>query len=196
MSGGPSKRVRQRRARARRLFAGAEAELVPQGRLSGPMPWVIAIMVALTAIALATGLALGNTVTAATAEIEGGVTVQLVEPRADVREREAARALDALKVVPGVASMRLVPQEELDALVAPWLGSSIDTATGAGIPVPALIDVRLQRAASPERVAAIQRAVTRAAPSARVARRAHRPSVSTPGFQRRPQAAGFRGESF
>ena len=168
MSAGPSKRVRQRRARARRLFAGAEAELVPQGRLSGPMPWVIAIMVALTAIALATGLALGNTVTAATAEIEGGVTVQLVEPRADVREREAARALDALKVVQGVASMRLVPQEELDALVAPWLGSSIDTATGAGIPVPALIDVRLQRAASPERVAAIQRAVTRAAPSARV----------------------------
>lgn len=63
--------------------------------MSGPMPWVIAIMVALTVIALATGLALGNTVTAATAEIEGGVTVQLVEPRADIREQEAARALDS-----------------------------------------------------------------------------------------------------
>jgi cell division transport system permease protein len=150
------------------LFAGTQAELVPQGRMSGPMPWVIAIMVALTVIALATGLALGNTVTAATAEIEGGVTVQLVEPRADVREQEAARALDALKAVPGVASIRLVPQQELDALVAPWLGTGVETASGAGIPVPALIDVRLQRAASRERVAAIQRTLARVAPSARV----------------------------
>ena len=33
------------------------AELVPQARLSGPMPWVIAIMVALTAIAAAVLLA-------------------------------------------------------------------------------------------------------------------------------------------
>jgi cell division transport system permease protein len=136
--------------------------------MAGPMPWVIAIMVALTVIALATGLALGNTVTAATAEIEGGLTVQLVEPRADIRESEAARALDALKSVPGVASMRLVPQQELDALVAPWLGAGVETATGAGIPVPALIDVRLQRAASKERVAQIQRVLQHVAPSARV----------------------------
>lgn len=164
----PSKALQRRRARARRLFAGADAELVPQGRMAGPMPWVIAIMVALTAIALAAGLALGNTVTAATAEIEGGVTVQLVEPRPDVRQQEAARALDALRGVPGVASMRLVPQEELDALVAPWLGSGVETATGEGIPVPALIDVRLQRAATKDRVAAIQSALAQVAPSARV----------------------------
>jgi cell division transport system permease protein len=168
MSAASSKTARRRSARARRLFAGAEAELVPQGRMSGPMPWVIAIMVALTAIALATGLALGNTVTAATAEIQGGVTVQLVEPRPDVRQQEAARALDALKAVPGVASMRLVPQEELDALVEPWLGSATETASGAGIPVPALIDVRLQRTATPDRVAAIQRSLAQVAPSARV----------------------------
>jgi cell division transport system permease protein len=168
LSGSPRKGARRRKARARRLFAGTQAELIPQGRMSGPMPWVIAIMVALTVIALATGLALGNTVTAATAEIEGGVTVQLVEPRADIREREAARALDALKGVPGVASIRLVPQQELDALVAPWLGTGVETATGEGIPVPALIDVRLQRAASRDRVAAIQRALAQVAPSARV----------------------------
>lgn len=168
MSGSSGRGASRRKARARRLFAGTQAELVPQGRMSGPMPWVIAIMVALTVIALATGLALGNTVTAATAEIEGGVTVQLVEPRADIREQEAARALDALKAVPGVASIRLVPQQELDALVAPWLGTGVETATGVGIPVPALIDVRLQRAASRNRVATIQRTLAKVAPSARV----------------------------
>lgn len=159
---------RRRNPRRSWIFSGTEAQLIPQARLSGPVPWVIAIMVGLTAIALAAGLALGNTVTAATAEIEGGVTVQLVEPRSDVRQQEAARALDALKAVPGVASMRLVPQEELDALVAPWLGTGVESATGAGVPVPALIDVRIQGAATPARIARISAAVTAVAPSARV----------------------------
>ena len=40
-------------------FGGERAaRLVPQARLSGPMPWVIAIMVALTVVAAAGGLAL------------------------------------------------------------------------------------------------------------------------------------------
>lgn len=159
-------RKREGRVRGRRLFSGTG--LVPQARLSGPMPWVIAIMVALTAIALAAGLALGNTVSAASAEIEGGVTVQLLEPRADVRQEEAARALDTLRVQPGIASFRMVPQEELDALVAPWLGAGAQSSVGAGVPVPALIDVRLDGGATPQRIAAIARALAPVAPSARV----------------------------
>lgn len=154
--------------RGLRLFAGAEAQLVPQARLSGPMPWVIAIMVALTAIALAAGLALGNTVTAATAEIEGGVTVQLVEPRLEVRDAQARRAADTLTRLPGVLSTRLVPQDEVDGLIEPWLGSGIETATGSAIPIPALIDVRLRGAADREQVTRIERALAAVAPSARV----------------------------
>ena len=34
----------------RAVTGAGEAELVPQTRLSGPMPWVIAIMVAMTAL--------------------------------------------------------------------------------------------------------------------------------------------------
>jgi len=159
-------RSRRGITRGRKLFAGAE--LVPQTRLSGPMPWVIVIMVALTAIALAAGLALGNTVTAATAEIADGVTVQLVEPRTDVREQEAARAVAALQGQPGIASVRLVPQEELDALVAPWLGTDGDSAASAGVPVPALIDVRLIGGATNGRIRAVEAALAPVAPSARV----------------------------
>ncbi|MET1756440.1 cell division protein [Novosphingobium sp. RD2P27] len=132
------------------------------------MPWVIAIMVALTAIALAAGLTLGNTVTAATAEIEGGVTVQIVEPRTDLREREVTRALAALKVLPGIQSIRLVPQEELDKLVAPWLGSVDEDPAAAAIPVPALIDVRLRRPTTRSQVAVVEEALLPVAPSARV----------------------------
>jgi cell division transport system permease protein len=132
------------------------------------MPWVIAIMVALTAIALAGGLALGNTVTAATAELEGGVTIQVVEPRAEVRNAETAQALEALKIMPGIASMRQVPQEELDTLVSPWLDSGIKGTAGATVPIPALIDVRLDGTATQARVAAIESRLAQVAPSARV----------------------------
>lgn len=159
-------RSRKGITRGRKLFAGVE--LVPQARLSGPMPWVIVIMVALTAIALAAGLALGNTVTAATTEIADGVTVQLIEPRIDVRAQEAQRAVAALQGQPGIASVRLVPQEELDALIAPWLGEDADSAAGAGVPVPALLDVRLTGGATNERIAAVQAALGSVAPSARV----------------------------
>lgn len=158
----------RRTARGQRLFAGSGAELIPQARLSGPMPWVIAIMVALTAIALAGGLALGNTVSAAKAELQGGVTIQLVEPRAEVRERETAGALQALRTMPGIASMRQVPQEELDTLVSPWLDSGLDGTAGATVPIPALIDVRLTGTATRERVAAIENKLSPLAPSARV----------------------------
>ena len=72
---------------------GPEAELIPEGRLSGPMPWVIAIMVALTVVAAAAGLALSNTVASASDELAGGITVQVVE--ANPAERERRREANA-----------------------------------------------------------------------------------------------------
>ncbi|EJL28658.1 ABC transporter permease [Novosphingobium sp. AP12] len=156
------------RLRGKGLPSSRRVEIIPQARMSGPMPWVIAIMVALTAIALAAGLALGNAVSAARAEIDGGVTVQVIEPRAELRTAQAARAVEALKTMPGVAGLRLVPQEELDALIEPWLGTGIASATGAAIPVPALIDVRLKGPATPAQLEAIGRRVIPVAPSAKI----------------------------
>jgi cell division transport system permease protein len=80
----------------RRISGVGEAELVPQTRLSGPMPWVIAIMVALTVIAAAAGLALRNTASAATAELNGGVTVQIIEASPEARAEQAKAAVRAL----------------------------------------------------------------------------------------------------
>lgn len=150
------------------LPTSRRVEIIPQARMSGPMPWVIAIMVAMTAIALAAGLALGNAVSAARAEIDGGVTVQVIEPRSEIRAAEAVRAVEAIKTMPGVAGLRLVPQEELDALIEPWLGTGIASATGAAIPVPALIDVRLKGPATPAQLEAIGRRVMPVAPSAKI----------------------------
>jgi cell division transport system permease protein len=156
----------------RPIAGGAEARLVPQARLSGPMPWVIAIMVALTVIAAATGLSLRNTAQAAAAELSGGVTVQIVEPEAGARSRQAQATIAKLRSLPGVASVRQVPQDEVDALIEPWLG----TGDGAGasdpeadiIPVPALIDARLSGAVTPAGLARLRAEIREVAPSARV----------------------------
>ena len=56
----------------RAMMGDRGEQLIPQARLSGPMPWVIAIMVALTVIAAAAGLALSKTIAMASAELSGG----------------------------------------------------------------------------------------------------------------------------
>lgn len=150
----------------RQLSSKAEAEIVPQGRMSGPMPWVIAIMVALTVIAAAAGLALRNTASATRAELSGGITVQIIEANPVVRTAQTAAAAQRLRTYPGIDGVRVVPPEQVDALIEPWLGQS--TAGDAAVPIPALIDARLNGTASKPRVDALQVALREVAPAARV----------------------------
>lgn len=147
-------------------FGGQRAaQLLPQARLAGPMPWVIAIMVALTVIAAAGGLALSNLANSARAELSVGATVQILEPLPADRDKQAAAAEDALAGLPQVAGIRRVPDSELDALLEPWLGSS----DGAeAVPIPALIDVRLRGEADEATLAKLRSALAGVAPDARV----------------------------
>lgn len=147
-------------------FGGERAAaLVPQARLTGPMPWVIAIMVALTTIASGGGLALDNLADSARSELSGAATVQIVEPLPAERQRQTIAAEVALARLPGVASIRVVPQEEVEALLAPWLGTG---GTGDAVPMPGLIDIEFAGVASSDRLAAVRSALGRVAPAARV----------------------------
>ena len=146
---------------------GAEAALLPPVRAAGPMPWVIAIMIALTVIAAASGLALRNAAHAASADLSGGLTVQIVHAAPAERDRQAHAALGVLRRAPGVASARLVPQAELDTLLEPWLGTKPGDGVD-GLPIPALIDVALAGPATAVRVDGLRTALSAVAPSARV----------------------------
>lgn len=145
---------------------GGSARILPQARLSGPMPWVIAIMIALTVIAAAAGLALSNLASNAQAEISGGLTVQIVEAAPAQRNRQAETSVAILTNRDDVASVRRVPDAELALLLEPWLGETLDE--DDAIPTPALIDVRLRGAVTPERLEGIALALSAAAPAARV----------------------------
>jgi len=148
-------------------FGGWRAsQLLPQARLAGPMPWVIAIMIALTVIAAAGGLALSNLAYAARAELDGGVTVQIVEAGAQARDQQAQAAVSVLSNMEGVARVRRVSEEELNRLIEPWLGE-----TGSGsdaVPTPALIDVQLRGAVTDVRLQEIRSALAPQAPAAQV----------------------------
>ena len=131
----------------------AEANLSPPTKLSGPIPWVIAILIALVVIAAAGGLSLRNLAENARADLADAVTVQIIEANPQDRSQQAEAAASALASYPLVTSVRQVPQAELEELLKPWLGEG---AASDNVPIPALIDVELSRRASAEELGELQ----------------------------------------
>lgn len=143
----------------------AAARLLPPARMTGPIPWVIAILIALVVIAAAGGLALGNLAAQARADLASALSVQVIEPNPDLRQARAEAAVAVLTGIEGVRAVRLVPEAELAALLEPWLGEG---ASSAEVPIPALIDVELARSASRADIARIEAALGARVPGARV----------------------------
>jgi cell division transport system permease protein len=145
-------------------FGAAARRLLPEGRIAGPMPWVIAIMMFLTVLAAAFGLGLGSAATKLDADVGHRITVQVIEANPDARERQARAAQAALSAFPGVLSVRRVADADLAEMLEPWLGAG---GMGGDLPLPAMIDADLTPEAH-RRVPAIRSALAGAAPAARV----------------------------
>lgn len=141
-------------------FTTAERRLLPEGRAAGPMPWVIAIMVFLTVLAAAAGLALAGSARALGEQIAGRLTIQVVEADRVARNAQADAAANAARVLSGVADVRRVSDDEIAQLLEPWLGPG-----GLELPTPALVDVNL---VDPAALPRLKAAVARVAPAARI----------------------------
>ncbi|MBB6124925.1 cell division protein FtsX [Sphingobium subterraneum] len=149
----------------RRAAAAARNRLLPEGRVGGPMPWVIAIMMFLTILAAAAGLGLANGLWTLRGELAGRSTVQLVEADRVVRDALAQRIATRLRALPAVAAVDIVPQSALADQLRPWLGEAAD---GTDLPVPALIDISVRPEASAQAMAEIRTALNRIAPQTRI----------------------------
>ena len=147
-----------------RKLGAADRRLLPEGRLAGPMPWVIAIMMLLTVLAAAAGLRLASAAGGLDAGIGNRMTIQIVQPNPDLREREVQSALATLRRFPGVTDMRRIPSDELEKMLEPWLGAG---GLEADLPVPAMIDVEMTPETFAQR-ARLETSLVRAAPSARI----------------------------
>jgi cell division transport system permease protein len=144
--------------------SAADRRLLPEGRMAGPMPWVIAIMMFLTILAAAAGMALAGSARSLGKDLDARLTVQLPEPNAGLRDAQASQILIGLRRLAVVKNAEAVPQAQLSALLEPWLGSEgID----ADLPLPALIDVELKRTGADD-IAVVRELVAMIAPAARV----------------------------
>jgi len=124
-----------------RLTPRHERVLLPEGRLSGPMPWVLAIMLFLTALMAAAGVVLVRTASSISGEVAGRVTVQLIARSAGERAAAVTALRATLEREPYVARVTPVSEPQLRATMREWLG---DDAMIDDLPVPALVDVDLQ----------------------------------------------------
>jgi cell division transport system permease protein len=136
----------------------APGPLLPKGRLSGPMPWVIAIMMFLTVLASAAGLSLDAAAQTLTAQVSSRITVQVAQADAEMRARAVRRIVTLLGATEGVSHIAIVPPEQLAAQLEPWLGADMKIGE---IPVPALVDADLDAPsdAREARIAALGHAV-------------------------------------
>ncbi len=106
------------------------------------IPWIVALMVYLAALALAGALAANSAVERWSRNLLGSLTVEVMPPDdADpkVRQMRVESAVALLLGTPGVARAEVLSDERVALLLAPWLGS----AELRELPLPALIDVRL-----------------------------------------------------
>lgn len=110
------------------------------------LPWVIAVMVFLAALALAGGLGLSSAVAGWDRSVEGRLTAQVGDVAGtsakgtDTREARVAAAVKLLAGTQGVKSARAMSRAEVNALLDPWLGKDN---LSADLPIPTLIDVQL-----------------------------------------------------
>ncbi len=150
-----------------RLFArhpSRSRAILPEGRLAGPMPYVIAIMTFLTILAVAMGVGLTNAAGSLGRDLAGRLTVQIVDANPDSREAQALATLAELGRLSAVTHSERLDEARMRALLEPYLGKE---GLDGDLPIPVLIDVTLGHGDDRE-VADVTRALQVIAPTVRI----------------------------
>jgi cell division transport system permease protein len=143
--------------------------LLPDRRLSGPTPWVIAILMMLTLLAAAGGVGLARSADAIGEAIAGRVTVQIITANPVLRAQQAAALRRAAAAQPFVRSARAVDPAELQATLGQWFGTADgDDPVLRSLPMPALVDVDFVGDDRSGHMGQLRALVAREAPGARV----------------------------
>lgn len=117
---------------------GAPPLLPPQPAVARRAYWVIAVMAWLMALALTLTISLDDAADRWSGDLAGRLTIQVVDADPARRDVQVQAAVAMLQTFPGVAKVDIVPGEEVERLLEPWLGRN---ETVASLPVPALIEL-------------------------------------------------------
>jgi cell division transport system permease protein len=113
------------------------------------VPWIIGLMTYLACLMLAGSLLLSEMLGQWTNGLSGTVTVQVLPLEQEAPEllnERVEKLVRILERTDGIDEVRAIPLEEIAALLEPWVGG---TASLDALPLPRLIDIRLNVAAPP-----------------------------------------------
>ncbi len=102
------------------------------------LPWVMAIMVYLSALAATGSLLLHSGFEDWASSLQGRITVQLTGEDRDLIVAQSLEVQETLRRTPGIKSVRILNDEEISLLLEPWLGAGNIT---EDLPVPVMMDV-------------------------------------------------------
>ena len=125
------------------------------------LPGVIALMVFLTALALAGALLLGQAVADWRQSLTARVTVEI--PPGPQLEARLAAAEAALRATPGLGVVQVLTEDEVVELLRPWLGEAVQR---LDLPLPRLIDAKLTEGGLLLDLAELRRRLAEASPGA------------------------------
>jgi cell division transport system permease protein len=106
------------------------------------LPWLVAMMVFLAAVAMAGVFVINGVIGRWDHDVSGTLTVQVVPVAGEggeaLTDERVRAAVEVMRQIPGVQSVRALDKKQLLALLEPWLGS---TDVVRDLPLPRLIDV-------------------------------------------------------
>ena len=134
--------VGDRLASAARAWSRDDLALAPGDRPVF-LPWIVAIMTFLAALALAAALSLAGAAGRWTAGLTGTMTVEIAaeaasDPRSPQQRLDAVLAV--LRDTPGIANATPLAHDDIVSMLEPWLGKA---AGASDLPLPQLVDVTL-----------------------------------------------------
>ena len=106
------------------------------------LPYVMAVMVYLSALALMGSMMLHKGFGDWTESLSNRLTVQITTLDPDQREMQVNQVIDRLRKTPGIDYVRKLNQVDIEKLLEPWLGEGNVT---SDLPVPAILDVTVSR---------------------------------------------------
>ena len=120
------------------------SHIMPRDKGAAPLDFVIAVMALLAALALGASMIAARAAEGWSQGLSDRVTVQVLPPEnGDINgtlQAELRGAVALLNATPGIAQVRILSDQEIEALVEPWIGKS---GAVAGIPLPRLIDAEV-----------------------------------------------------
>lgn len=142
-----------------------DRNLIPDGRFSGTMSWVMAIMLFLALLAAAAAISLGESARTSGANLASEATVQVIDTDPAARLIKQTAITKWLRTLPSVKSVKPITEAESRALLKPVLGDGLDD---SDIPFPLLIDVSFEQPPTEKELRSLGQTVKRISPNSRI----------------------------